>query len=177
LTGKGKHIDYTKGDSGKRGGFAMKEQVRQIISALKDDSALFRLFAEEELAVVAPYFEEAHFKEGSLVFSEGDPPDFLALVQKGKVEIKKQTEFKGKQIVLAYMTKGSVLGELAVFDDFPRSASVEAVEDTDLLILRNEAMESFIEDHPGLGIKLLKGVSRVLSLRLRQLAERLLVIF
>lgn len=155
----------------------MKQQVRKIIKALKDDAALFRLFAEEDLEKVAPYFEEAHFKAGSLVFKEGDPPDFIALVRKGKVEIKKQTEFKGKQIILAHMTKGSVLGELAVFDDFPRSASVEAIEDTDLLILKNEAMESFIESNPELGIKLLKGVSRVLSLRLRQLAERLVVIF
>ncbi len=155
----------------------MKQQDRKIIKALKEDAALFRLFAEEELEKVAPYFEEAHFKAGSLVFKEGDPPDFLALVRKGKVEIKKQTDFKGKQIVLAHMTKGSVLGELAVFDDFPRSASVEAVEDTDLLILTNEALESFIESYPLLGIKLLKGVSRVLSLRLRQLAERLVVIF
>ena len=155
----------------------MKQQDRKIIKALKEDAALFRLFAEEELEKVVPYFEEAHFKAGSLVFKEGDPPDFLALVRRGKVEIKKQTDFKGKQIVLAHMTKGSVLGELAVFDDYPRSASVEAVEDTDLLILTSEALESFIESYPLLGIKLLKGVSRVLSLRLRQLAERLVVIF
>jgi CRP-like cAMP-binding protein len=165
------------GVTGREGNTGMKQQIREIIRDLKDDTALFRLFTGKELEKIAPYFEEVHFKAGSLVFREGDAPDFIALVRKGKVEIRKQTEFKGKQIVLAHMTKGSVLGELAVFDDFPRSASVVAIEDTDLLILKNEDMESFIESYPELGIKILKGVSRVLSIRLRQLAERLVVIF
>ena len=93
------------------------------------------------------------------------------------MEIKKETEFQGKQIVLAKMGRGSCLGELALFDQKPRSATVVALEDTELLTLDRTAMDKFIEDYPALGIKVLKGLSRTLSLRLRQAADRLVVIF
>jgi CRP-like cAMP-binding protein len=75
------------------------------------------------------------------------------------------------------MTKGAILGELALFDSQPRSATVEATRKTELLVLRKGALDTFIEDYPALGIKILKGISRVLSLRLRQLEERLVDIF
>ena len=54
---------------------------------------------------------------------------------------------------------------------------MEALEDTELLTLDRKAMDKFIEDYPALGIKILKGLSRTLSLRLRQAADRLVVIF
>ena len=93
------------------------------------------------------------------------------------MEAKKQTEFQGKQIVLAQMAKGSCLGELSLFDEQPRSATIETLVDTELLVLSKKSLDAFIEDYPSLGIKVLKGISRVLSLRLRQLADRLVVIF
>lgn len=155
----------------------MEEKVKKIVRELKDDTNLFHLFEEGEVEKIAPYFERAHYKAGEVIFNEGDDTDFIGFVTCGHVEAKKETEFRGKQIVIAQMTKGSILGELALFDGEPRSATVEALQETELLILRRNALEAFIDDYPGLGIKVLKGVSRILSLRLRQMAERLVVIF
>jgi CRP-like cAMP-binding protein len=155
----------------------MEKIIKEIVRDLKDDTNLFHLFEESELEKIAPYFERAKFSAGATVFSEGDAGDFIAFVKSGRVEIKKETEFRGKQIVLAQMGKGSCLGELALFDQQPRSATVEAMEDTELLTLGRKAMDEFIEDFPALGIKVLKGLSMVLSMRLRQLADRLVVIF
>jgi len=155
----------------------VEERVKRIVRELKDETNLFHLFEEEDLEKIAPYFERAHYKAGDVIFREGDEADFIGFVTSGHVEAKKQTEFQGKQIIIAQMTKGSILGELAVFDGQPRSATVETLKETELLLLRRDALEAFIEDYPALGIKILKGVSRVLSLRLRQLAERLVVIF
>lgn len=155
----------------------MEERIKKIVRELKDDTNLFHLFEEGELEKIAPYFERAHYEAGDVIFREGDEADFIGFVTSGHVEAKKQTEFQGKQIVIAQMASGSILGELALFDGKPRSATVEALRETELLILRRSALEAFIADYPDLGIKVLKGVSRVLSLRLRQMAERLVVIF
>ena len=155
----------------------MEESIKAIVSDLKDDTNFFHLFEIEELEKIAPYFERRRFPAGSTVFSEGDPGEFIAFVKSGKVEAKKQTEFQGKQIVLAQMAKGSCLGELALFDEQPRSATIETIDETELLVLSKKSLDAFIEDYPPLGIKVLKGISRVLSLRLRQLADRLVVIF
>ena len=155
----------------------MEQSIKEIVRDLKDETNLFHLFEEADLEKIAPYFVRKQYKAGTVVFNEGDPGEFIAFVKSGRVEIKKQTEFQGKQIVLAQMSKGSCLGELAIFDEQPRSATVQTMEDTDLLVLSKKAMDDFIADYPALGIKILKGISRVLSLRLRQLADRLVVIF
>jgi len=155
----------------------VEERLKKIVRELKDDTNLFHLFDEGELEKIAPYFERAHFGAGGKVFREGASADCIAFVTCGEVEVKKQTEFQGKEIVLACMTKGTLVGELALFDDQPRSATVEATMDTELLVLRRKSLDAFIEDHPALGIKVLKGISRVLSLRLRQLEKRLVDVF
>lgn len=155
----------------------MEERIKSIVRDLKDDTNLFHLFEEEDLEKIAPYFKRERYGAGDVIFREGDDGDFIAFLSEGHVEVKKETEFRGKQIIIAQMTKGSVLGELALFDGRPRSATVEAIKDTEVLTLGREALDTFIEDYPALGIKVLKGISRVLSLRLRQLAERLVVVF
>jgi CRP-like cAMP-binding protein len=163
--------------AGCKKGETMQEKVKKIVRDLQDETNLFHLFGEEDVEKIAPYFERAHFGAGGKIFREGAPADCIAFVTSGEVEVKKETEFQGKEIVLARMTKGAILGELALFDSQPRSATVEATRKTELLVLRKGALDTFIEDYPALGIKILKGISRVLSLRLRQLEERLVDIF
>jgi len=70
-----------------------------------------------------------------------------------------------------------LVGELSIFDQHKRSATVEAVEDTTMLILRNTSLEALLQQHPYPGTKLLKGLIRILALRLRKATERLTTIF
>jgi CRP-like cAMP-binding protein len=70
-----------------------------------------------------------------------------------------------------------MVGELSMFDKRQRSATVEAVEDTSLIIFRSESMEALMQQHPYTGIKILKGLIKILSLRLRKATERLTNIF
>lgn len=155
----------------------MEERVGNVVRALKDDKSIFKLLGEEDLKTIAPYLEDAAFPAGSVIFKEGDRPDYIAFIAKGSAEIQKETEFRGKQIVLGRMSKGSFLGEIALFDEEPRSATAMALEDTELLVLRRQALEELSEAHPAIGIKIMKGIARVLSIRLRQLTERLVVVF
>jgi len=97
----------------------MEESIKEIVRDLKDDTNFFHLFEVEELEKIAPYFQRQRFDAGSTVFSEGDPGEFIAFVKSGRVEAKKQTEFQGKQIVLAQMARGSCLGELACSTSSP----------------------------------------------------------
>ncbi|MDF1553778.1 MAG: cyclic nucleotide-binding domain-containing protein [Deferrisomatales bacterium] len=155
----------------------MAERPRDVIADLKRERTLFRLFEDSELEVISPYFEPEEHPKGTTLFREGDPGDFVAVIRSGTVEVRKQTEFEGKWVVLAQFGRGSILGELTMFDNRPRSATVLVSEDVELLVLRRDAMEAFLQEHPALGVKLLKGVCRILSLRLRQSAKRLTLIF
>jgi CRP/FNR family transcriptional regulator, cyclic AMP receptor protein len=150
--------------------------VKEHINTLRDE-IIFYLFDDEDIDKIAPFFELRDCPAGSIVFKEGDPGNFIGFVISGKLEVKKQTEFKGNQLIIALLTKGAMVGELSMFDKRQRSATVEAVEDTSLIIFRSESMESLMRQHPYTGIKILKGLIRILSLRLRKATERLTNIF
>lgn len=150
--------------------------VKEHINTLRDE-IIFYMFDDEDIDKIAPFFEQVDYSAGSIIFKEGDPGNFIGFVLSGKLEVKKQTEFKGNQLIIALLTKGAMVGELSMFDKRQRSATVEAVEDTSLIIFKSESMESFMQQHPYTGIKILKGLIRILSLRLRKATERLTDIF
>jgi CRP-like cAMP-binding protein len=158
-------------------GLSMEDDLKGILCEMKGEINVFNLLDGEEIGRISSYFELMDYPKGTVLFEEGEPGDFIGIVKSGMLGVEKQTEFEGKKIVLAQYTRGSFIGELAVFDRLPRSATVTAVEDSELLILSREALDSFMEIHPHTGISILKGLIRVLSIRLRKSADRLATIF
>ncbi len=155
----------------------MKDDLRDLIYAIKDEVKIFHLLSDDELDQIVPYFSVLCCPAGTTLFNEGDMGDYVGFITSGKLEIKKQTEFKGKQIILAILSKGSFVGELAMIDHLPRSATVVALENSDLVVLKRGSLDTIMEKHPFIGIKLLKGLNRILSIRLRKAVDRLAVIF
>jgi CRP-like cAMP-binding protein len=141
------------------------------------DEVTFSLLNEEDFAKIACFFESVTYPATTVIFREGDPAGFIGFVLSGKLEVKKRTEFKGNQLIIAILTKGALVGELSIFDENRRSSTVEAVEESSLLILRDNAFETLLRDYPEIGIKILKGFIRILSLRLRKTTERLTTVF
>ncbi|MBS1232606.1 MAG: CarD family transcriptional regulator [Nitrospirae bacterium] len=137
----------------------------------------FSFLNEEDFEKIACFFESVTYPAQTVIFKEGDPAEFIGFVLSGKIEVKKQTEFKGNQLIIAILTKGALVGELSIFDEHKRSTTHEAVEETSMLKLTNEAFDALLRDYPEIGIKILKGLIRILSLRLRKTTERLASIF
>ena len=80
---------------------------------------------------------------------------------------------KGKQVTLTALGKGRSIGEMAVIDDFPRSATVKARTKATLVILTRANFEKILDEHSKIGVKILKGISRLLSMNLRKTSSRL----
>jgi len=150
--------------------------IREQLNKLREEM-IFDLLDDRDIEQIVPFFELVTYHAGTVVFKEGDPGDFVGFVVSGKLEVKKQTEFKGNQLIIALLGSGALVGELSMFDKHNRSATVEAKEDTVLIKLWNEKFESLIGQHPYIGIKILKSFIRILSLRLRKVTERLTAIF
>jgi len=150
--------------------------IKEHLDKLRSEM-IFSFIEDEDAEKVIPFFESVDYPVGAVIFKEGDAGDFIGFVVSGKLEVKKQTEFKGNQLIIALLSSGALVGELSIFDQHKRSATVEAVEDTTMLILRSKSLEALIQQHPYTGIKLLKGLIRILSLRLRKATERLTTIF
>ncbi|MFZ5907476.1 MAG: Crp/Fnr family transcriptional regulator [Nitrospirota bacterium] len=152
------------------------DQKKAFLEEIKEEMICCFLNSEE-IDKIAPFFEVKEYPAKTLIFREGEPGNFIGFVVSGRLEVKKQTEFKGNQIIVALLSKGALVGELSMFDMHYRSATVEAVEDTILVVLTNESLDALLQQYPSVGIKLLKGFIRILSLRLRKTTERLTTIF
>ena len=155
----------------------MDNLLSNTLEGIAKDSHLFCLLTNEELKRVAETLEQKHFKAGEVLFREGDPGDFIVIIGSGSVSVSKSTEFPGKNVILAKNGKGSFIGELSTVDEHPRSATVTAMEETDVLILTRSALEEINTSAPLIGLKIYKGLIRILGLKLRQSSARISQIF
>jgi CRP-like cAMP-binding protein len=155
----------------------METEIRDSILGLKDELKVFSRIGNEELEKVVPFFEIVKCPDGATLFKEGDPGGFIGFISSGRFEVKKETEFKGRYIVLAVLTRGSLVGELSFIDEGVRSATVTAREDSSLIVLRRDEMDLLLKKHPYTGIKILEGLNRLLAVRMRKAVDRLKVIF
>ena len=110
---------------------------------------LFAEIPETELKSIAQIANEVTYPAGSLLFEEGDEGDSLYLIVEGKVSI-----IKAGTEVLFFDEKGYCLGEIALIDNKPRSATVKTVKPTQFLrITRNDFFNAMAREHRiGLGL-------------------------
>ncbi len=127
--------------------------------------------------MIAPYLQRVRVPAGAALFREGDRGDFLAIVVSGKLQASKKTEFPGRGVVIAHLSRGTCAGELAVVDERPRSLTVRALEDSEILILSRTAFNALIRANPHLGLNLMRRITQLLSIRVRALGDRLTRIF
>ncbi len=89
-------------------------------------------------------FPTRHFQAGKIIFREGQASDAAYLIKKGKV-LRTRGE---KTIVLDIITAPEIFGEMAFINKAPRSATVEAIEDTDLIVITHEQLQSYLAQSP-----------------------------
>ncbi len=130
----------------------------------------FATLNDEQLSTIYSRMEGRHFREGELVFREGDAADALYLIEQGIVKVVSDAEFESE--VFAHLSEGDFFGEMALLSNRPRASAVRAVTPVDLLILKKADFEDQLRMYPGLALTL----SRTLSQRLihadQQLVER-----
>lgn len=121
----------------------------------------------EELDVLTRKLEIRQYAKGEFVFREGEPGTFMGFVLKGSLEVMKENT-KGQLKSLVVIKKGFSFGEMALVDNYARSATVMAKESCVLLAFSKERLEELGEQHPEIAVKIWQGISRLLSLNLRR---------
>ena len=103
-------------------------------------------------------------KAGELLFSQGDPGETLYLIESGRLKVYAQGPNE-QEILLDIVSEGHVIGELALLDGKPRSASVLALEDSDLLALDREPFMAHLHQSAETAIRLLIHLAEMLRQR------------
>jgi CRP/FNR family transcriptional regulator, cyclic AMP receptor protein len=150
---------------------AMRKSEEETRSFL-ENLAIFSSFNVDELSTLARHMSYIHLQRGEYLFVEGDPGTFLGFVVNGILEIQKRRE-SGEYVTLARLTKGASIGEMALIDKSPRSATVIARQSATLVTLTDRAFDLLAEKHPPLAIKMIRKVARLLSLNMRRTSSKL----
>jgi CRP-like cAMP-binding protein len=130
--------------------------------------SVFAALGEEELRRVAEVAVPRRFGAGEVVFHEGDESSTCYIVRSGHTRATREHS-DGRSITLATFGPGDIFGELAMFDDERRSATVEAIEATEAIAILAGDMRRLLREHPDIAVKLLSALSK----KLRDTNERL----
>lgn len=133
---------------------------------------MFDNLVPDELRLVSAQMTFMDLNPGEVLFHEGEKGDYVCFVAEGSLDVLKKSK-KGHNVTLATLTRGRSIGEMAMIDDFSRSATVQARTAAALVILTRKGFDLILDEHPGIGIKLLKGISRLLSQNMRKTSSRL----
>ncbi len=119
---------------------------------------LFRDISGEEVSHVAQIAEERQFGKEEVIFEEGDAGDAMFIIVDGAVRI-----HKGEKEI-AFLSKGKFIGEMALLDQEPRSASITTTEETTLLEINGEDFYDLMASR----MEIMQGIVKVLTQRLRK---------
>lgn len=108
---------------------------------------LFTQLPSQVVAATAQKVHRRRYGAGEVIFHDGDPGRSLCVIESGRVKIVSVSE-QGQEVLLAVMGPGDFFGELALFDDMPRSATVLAMEPAQLLTLDREDFFAILDRFP-----------------------------
>ena len=129
--------------------------------------ALFSGMTLEQLRVLTSHMEEQHFLPGEVIMYEGDFSQELYVLVSGRVRIAK--DYKGShERTLTVLTQGDFFGDMAIFENAPRSATIVTEEESELLVLSADKFKQTIYQKPDIAFE----IFRELSARLRRREEQ-----
>jgi CRP-like cAMP-binding protein len=120
---------------------------------------LLSRIAPEELQRFTEITREKEYAKGTVILFEDTPGDSLFIVREGRVKVVLVAE-DGREVILGMLGVGEHFGELSLIDEQPRSAHVIAMEDSTLLVLRQEDFKQRVETSPVVAWALLTELSR-----------------
>ncbi|MFZ1923564.1 MAG: cyclic nucleotide-binding domain-containing protein [Xanthobacteraceae bacterium] len=113
---------------------------------------LFADTAFDDLIVLDRTLTCETYLRGEDIVTEGEAGDRMCIVYRGQVTVRKQTPQGNRE--LARLGAGEFFGEMSLFDDEPRSATVSALEDVEVLVLNRDRFHSLVQQRPAVLMQL-----------------------
>jgi CRP/FNR family cyclic AMP-dependent transcriptional regulator len=118
-------------------------------------SPLFRGLSDDEFDRVVSLAVQRTFRNGEVIFSQGDPGDALHAIVSGRIRISAGTA-DGKEIFLNIMEAGETFGEIALLDGGARTATATAIAPSELVSIKRDPLFALLEREPRLALELLR---------------------
>ncbi len=133
---------------------------------------LFENLSGHELEKILKICVKHTFAKGTVIFKEGEAGDRCYIITTGAVRISKFIPNIGEE-ALTVLKPGDYFGEMALIDNFPRSAHAIANDDVDVFVINKTELDRLLISDRDLGYKIFWTFTRTLSKRLRETNEKL----
>jgi CRP-like cAMP-binding protein len=137
--------------------------MNDSIVEMLQKTPLWAGLTSQDLGLVAKYAEARSFESGQKIVTKGDPETGFCLLLEGAAEVRSGSE------TLSKLGPGQFFGEMAIFDNQPRSADVVAIEQSKVLTLSANAFKTLLFANPKIAFRMLQELAR----RLRTTNEHL----
>jgi len=115
---------------------------------------IFSQLSDDKLGQILKLSTRKIFNKDSIILLEHETGSAFFIVIQGKVKLSRVSE-DGKEVILATLTESGSFGEMSILDGSSRSATVTAIEDSELLIIRRNEFINLLRSDPDISIALL----------------------
>ncbi len=130
---------------------------------------IFKGLRDRELGHLVAALHSRSYREGEVVFVDGDIGRALFILETGGVELTRRGE-DGKPVVIYQLKPGDFFGEMALLESLPRTATATATERTHLHLLYKSKLDALLNGEPRIGVTIMSHLASLLSARLRRLS-------
>ena len=136
-----------------------RDSGAKFLAKLRHKIPLFAGFGPSEFASLEKCIVRRRYPGGQTLFHMGDERGSLHIIERGRVKVTVPSS-SGEEMILAMLGAGDLLGELSLFDGQPRSATVQALEETDTLCLHREDLLAVMRNRFDVVEKILEVLAR-----------------
>jgi CRP/FNR family transcriptional regulator, cyclic AMP receptor protein len=139
------------------------QQKKEFLRELE----LFKDLKDRELGYLVEALHTRSYKEGEVIFVEGDIGRALFILESGKVDLSKK-DGQGKIRKIFTLEPGDFFGEMALLEQRPRTATAVSLEKSLVHLLYRSKLDAILQYQPHIGISIMTHLARLLSNRLRR---------
>jgi CRP/FNR family cyclic AMP-dependent transcriptional regulator len=122
---------------------------------------LFAELANAELEIVTAAARQKRYPRGSIIFHEGDRGDYLCVILSGRVKVT-LLGVHGRETIVRVLERLDFLGEMALIDEAPRSATVMAIEPAEVMEIARAPFLALMQQQPAIALKVMTQLARAL---------------
>ena len=122
--------------------------------ALLNNVGIFRSLSPSDRDLLGTILRPRSFTPNEIIFMQGDEGEYLYIIQRGRIKIC-INDSDGNEIIFAFLADGDILGEMAILDGKPRSATAVAVENTETFYIDRREFIDFLNSSPGVCIEII----------------------
>lgn len=122
---------------------------------------IFSSLTPTELTAVSSLFAEEGFEKEEFIITEGDSPNWLCIIREGNVKMVKHSP-SGRDMIIAVMSAGDVIGEVAVFDGGPYPASAQGMGNGAVLKISRKNFVAILKKYPSVSLEIIGDLGRKL---------------